>query len=82
MEKTHKLTLYNDDYNDYMYIISCLIKHCEHERDQAEQCAIIAHNRGKCDIKHGNFLDMFELKSELDQLDLKIELKEYAGNLH
>ena len=82
MEKTHKLTLYNDEHNNYLYVMSCLVKYCDHAREQAEQCAVITHNVGKCDIKHGSFLDMFELKSELDQLDLKVELEEYAGNLH
>lgn len=82
MKDTHKLMLYNDDHNDYLHVMACLVKYCSHARDQAEQCVIITHNTGKCDIKHGNFLDMFELKSELDQVNLKVELEEYANNLY
>ena len=46
--KTHKLTVYNDDVNSYEYIMACLIRFCKHDPIQAEQCAIIAHNTGKC----------------------------------
>lgn len=82
LEKTHKLTLFNDDANDFLYVMACLVKFCDHSREQAEQCAIIAHNAGKCDIKSGYFLDMFELKNELDNLNLKVELEEYASDLY
>jgi len=82
LEKTHKLTLFNDDKNDYLYVMACLVKFCDHSRDQAEQCALIAHNVGKCDIKSGDFMDMFELKNELEQLQLKVELEEYASDLY
>lgn len=82
LEKTHKLTLLNDDINSYMYVMACLVKFCDHSRDQAEQCALIAHNVGRCDIKSGDFIDMFELKNELEQLQLKVELEAYASDLH
>lgn len=81
MEKTHKLVLHNDSENDFLYVMALLIRYCNHERDQAEQCALITHNVGKCDIKSGSFLDMFELQSTLNQLSLNVELEEYASNL-
>jgi ATP-dependent Clp protease adaptor protein ClpS len=82
LEKTHKLVLHNDSENDFLYVTALLIRYCEHERDQAEQCAIITHNVGKCDIKSGSFIDMFEIKTNLDNLSLKVELEEYASNMH
>lgn len=81
MEKTHKLVLHNDSENDFLYVMALLIRYCQHERDQAEQCALITHNVGKCDIKSGSFLDMFELQGTLNQLSLNVELEEYASNL-
>lgn len=81
MEKTHKLVLHNDSENDFLYVMALLIRYCNHERDQAEQCALITHNVGKCDIKSGRFLDMLELQGTLNQLSLNVELEEYASNL-
>lgn len=76
--KTHKLVIYNDDVNSYDYVMACLIKICDHERLQAEQCAIIAHNTGKCQVKSGDYLGMYDLKSTLDDLDIISEIEEYA----
>ena len=80
--KTHKLVIYNDDVNSYQYIMASLIRFCKHEPIQAEQCAVIAHNKGKCSVKSGDFMDMFELKNTFDGLDIKSEIEEYAGNMY
>ena len=80
--KTHKLVIYNDDVNSYQYIMASLIRFCKHEPLQAEQCALLAHMTGKCAVKSGDFMDMFELKNKFDDLDINTEIQEYAGNLH
>ena len=53
---THKVRMYNDDHNSFLYIMACLIKYCSHEPIQAEQCAVIAEKKGYCDIKYGDFM--------------------------
>jgi ATP-dependent Clp protease adaptor protein ClpS len=82
LEKTHTLVLHNDEENDFLYVMAALVRFCDHERDQAEQCAIITHNVGKCAVKNGTFLDIYELKSNLDEIGLKVEIEDYAGDLH
>ena len=82
LEKTHKLVLLNDSENSYLYVMACLVKVCGHDSVQAEQCALITHNVGKCQIKSGDFLNMFELKSELQDLSLKVELDDYVSDLY
>ena len=82
LEKTHTLVLHNDEENDFLYVMTALIRFCDHERDQAEQCAIITHNVGKCAVKSGNYLDIHELRSNLDEIGLKVEIEDYAGDLH
>ena len=77
--KTHKLVIYNDHVNSYQYIMASLIRFCKHEPIQAEQCAIIAHKKGTCPVKSGDFMKMLELKPTLDQLDIKAEIQEYAS---
>jgi len=80
--KTHKLVLYNDESHDFLYVIACLIRYCEHEPLQAEQCALITHNVGKCAVKSGDYLNLFELKSNFEELDLKTEIETYESYMH
>jgi len=49
-----ELILYNDDFNTFEYVIESLIEVCGHLPEQAEQCAIIAHTKGRCAVKTGN----------------------------
>lgn len=74
LEKTHKITLYNDSKHDFLYVIACLIKFCKHNPDQAEQCAVIVDKKGLYDIKSGSFNDMYEILMELENMELKVEL--------
>lgn len=81
-EKTHKLVLLDDSENTILYIIACLISSCDHARDQAEQCAIITHNKGRCDIKSGDIMSMIELKGKLEELGINTEIEEYESYMH
>jgi ATP-dependent Clp protease adaptor protein ClpS len=76
MENTHKLVLYNDDENSYLEIMACLVAVCDFEPLQAEQCALIANNNGKCDIKHGDFADLLHKKSIFDEMGVHTSIKE------
>ena len=82
LEKTHQLILKNDNENDYLFVIAALMRYCGHRSEQAEQCAVITHNKGRCDITSGGFLDMMEIKTELTELGLNVELKAYESSLH
>ena len=55
----HSLILYNDDVNSFDFVIETLIEVCEHDAIQAENCAWIAHFKGKCGVKSGP-LDMLQ----------------------
>jgi ATP-dependent Clp protease adaptor protein ClpS len=52
---THSIILYNDEFNTFDHVISCLIQICNHELIQAEQCAWIVHTNGKCIVKTGEY---------------------------
>lgn len=80
--KTHKLILYNDDIHDYGYVIACLIRICQHDPIQAEQCVIIADNKGKCVIKQGDILNMIEMKTSLEELELITEIENYESHMY
>lgn len=66
--KKRSLVLHNDDIHTFQYVINALMKICNHDELQAEQCALIVHFRGKCPVKGGPFV---QLKPMKDQLILK-----------
>jgi ATP-dependent Clp protease adaptor protein ClpS len=49
------LVVFNDDYNTFEHVIHTLIRVCSHTEEQAEQCTLIIHFRGKCTVKSGAF---------------------------
>ncbi len=72
--KNRNLVLYNDDSNTFDYVISCLIKVCDHDIVQAEQCAFITHYKGKCDIKKGEYKSLQPLKENLVEKGLRVTI--------
>ena len=82
LEKAYQLILRNDNKNDYLYVIACLMRICGHTAEQAEQCAVITHNVGRCSIKTGDYLHMLEMENDLIVLNLDVELEQYEGDLH
>lgn len=48
---TFTLVLWNDDVNSFDDVIDALVDICQHDDLQAEQCATIAHYKGKCSVK-------------------------------
>lgn len=47
------IVLYNDDVNTFDHVIETLVRVCDHTWEQAEQCAILVHYKGKCTVKTG-----------------------------
>ena len=50
-----KLVLYNDDVNTFDHVIESLVKVCKHTPEQAEQCTMLIHYKGKCTVKEAEF---------------------------
>jgi ATP-dependent Clp protease adaptor protein ClpS len=49
----NEIVLYNDDVNTFDHVIDTLVRVCNHTSEQAEQCAILVHYKGKCTVKTG-----------------------------
>ncbi len=60
-----EIVLYNDDVNTFDHVIDTLIRVCNHTAEQAEQCAVLVHYKGRCTVKTGSFK---ELKPQCLQL--------------
>ncbi len=74
-DELRSLILYNDDVNSFDYVIETLIDVCEHEAMQAENCAWIAHFKGKCPVKNGIFSDLKPRYEEMTNRTLTVEIK-------
>lgn len=48
-----QLVVWNDDVNTFDWVIESLVAICRHTYEQAEQCALFIHFKGKYAVKHG-----------------------------
>lgn len=74
-EKEKNLILHNDDYNTFDFVIDTLVDVCDHEYPQAEQCALITHFKGKCDVKSADYEVLKPLKVELQNRGLTVSIE-------
>lgn len=73
-ELQHELVLFNDEVNTFDFVIDSLISVCEHTDEQAHQCALIVHYKGKCVVKTGELSDLKPRCSKLLELGLSAEI--------
>ncbi len=62
-ESVHSLIVWNDEVNTFDHVIDSLIAVCEHSPEQAEQCALFIHHKGKYGVKRGSF-DFLQPRAE------------------
>jgi len=65
------LILHNDDYHSFDYVIESLIQICDHDQEQAVQCTMLVHYKGKCDVKKGSFHYLSPMKKALNARQLE-----------
>ncbi len=70
----NEIVLFNDDVNTFDHVIDSLIDICEHTLEQAEQCAMLVHYKGKCTVKTGEYSDLKPRCSSLLNLGLSAEI--------
>ena len=73
-EKLHEIILYNDEHNTFDHVINTLMAVCEHTPEQAEQCSILVHYKGKCTVKTGSYKELEPRCSALLDADLTAEI--------
>lgn len=60
-EKTgsiYELVLFNDDVNEFSFVIDTLIEVCDLDPIQAEQITLIVHEKGKCGVISGSLEEL------------------------
>ena len=49
------LIVWNDEVNTFDWVIETLVNICHHTSEQAEQCAMFIHYKGKYAVKNGDY---------------------------
>lgn len=70
----NEIILYNDDVNTFDHVIDTLMKVCDHTLEQAKQCSIIVHHKGKCSVKTGSYSDLKPRCTKLLEAGLSAEI--------
>jgi ATP-dependent Clp protease adaptor protein ClpS len=68
------LVVFNDEVNTFDWVIKTLIEVCEHTPEQAEQCTIIIHYKGKCRVKNGSWEDLVPMRQAICRRGISAEI--------
>ena len=74
LNSNNSILLYNDEVNTFDHVIDSLCKYCDHDSVQAEQCAWIVHNNGKCLVKSGAYDDLLPICNALKDNGLSAQI--------
>lgn len=68
------LVVFNDDFNTFDHVINTLIRVCKHTPEQAEQCTLLIHFKGKCSVRSGSYDQLNPMREAICEagIDAKI----------
>lgn len=72
----YSLIVFNDEVNTFDWVIETLIEVCGHTPEQAEQCTILIHYKGKCRVKNGSWDDLVPMRQEICRRGISAEVYE------
>jgi ATP-dependent Clp protease adaptor protein ClpS len=75
LEQLRELVLFNDDVNTFEFVIESLIEVCKHQPEQAEQCALVAHFKGRCGVRQGDIQSLRPLNTEMSKRGLTVTIE-------
>ena len=63
--KGFSLIVWNDEVNTFDWVIETLMEVCGHDSIQAQQCTLLIHFKGKCEVKQGSYEDLKPMCDEI-----------------
>lgn len=69
------LLIHNDDINTFAHVIIQLVRFCDQDEIQAEQCAYLIHYKGKCCVKSGSLEQLNQIKEKLEMNNLTVTIE-------
>ncbi len=70
----NEIVLFNDEVNTFDHVIETLVDVCKHSYEQAEQCSLLVHYKGKCTVKTGVYEELEPQCSQLLKAGLSAEI--------
>ena len=68
------MVVFNDDVNTFEHVINTLIRVCKHTPEQAEQCTMLIHYKGKCAVKTGLFEELMPMKDSICEVGIDAKI--------
>ncbi|MFK7926437.1 MAG: ATP-dependent Clp protease adaptor ClpS [Bacteroidia bacterium] len=79
-DNPYTLIVWNDNVNTFDWVIRSLVEICGHTIDQAEQCAMIIHYKGKYAVKQGSQKTLSPLREGLVDRGIGATIEEMASS--
>lgn len=73
------LIVWNDEVNTFEWVIQTLMEVCGHSLEQAEQCAMIIHTKGKYAVKRGSYDELKPQCDAITERGIGATIEEIAG---
>ena len=70
----NEIVLFNDEVNTFEHVIETLVHFCKHTYEQAEQCSLLVHYKGKCTVKTGVYEELEPQCTQLLKAGLSAEI--------
>ena len=70
----HNLIVFNDEVNTFEFVIDTLMDVCAHTPEQAEQCTLLIHYKGKCAVKNGSWDELVPMRNEICRRGISAEV--------
>ncbi len=71
-----QLVVFNDEHNTFEWVIQCFVEVLQHKPEQAEQCSMIIHFKGKAIVKTAPKNVLKPLKDALTERGLSVVIEE------
>jgi ATP-dependent Clp protease adaptor protein ClpS len=75
----YQLIVWNDDVNTFEWVIETLIAVCGHTQEQAEQCTLLIHHKGKCDVKRGSYEELEPMCTAITDRQINATIESLVG---
>ncbi|HLO91806.1 MAG TPA: ATP-dependent Clp protease adaptor ClpS [Lentimicrobium sp.] len=74
LSDVYELILFNDEVNDFDFVIDSLIEVCKLDPIQAEQITLIVHEKGKCGVVSGTLDELRPMYESLSNKGLSVSI--------
>jgi ATP-dependent Clp protease adaptor protein ClpS len=74
-----QLIVWNDEVNTFEWVIETLMEVCGHTVEQAEQCSLLIHHKGKYAVKNGDYETLKPMCDAITERLINATIEEVVG---